>query len=508
MTWDEFDEQLRWQGQGASIVSGEEIRRNGGSSGDAIRGASSFVRKGLVLGLTVCLFVNGVPKPGWGFDRVRRDGPALGRVVRRSGAFGRTPVRRGRRPAPVQDHERDPAADRGRDEDRDVDDQRRARTTAREGSRSPARPRPRRTRTCRGSTARPARPPRARRPRRSAPPGRSTAGARSTGRPPRSRGSRRTTRPRCRRSASTSVRGRPATANPSWSRRPRSWIRGQRSTRERSRSAPGRRWATIPIARTTTNRPATAAPTRTALETTPRTLRTSSDTDAIATTDDEVDDALDDDRPERRRPADALPVAEVVAPDELAEPGRQDVVRQVADEQVAEHVAGTRTAWIGRTRRCQRSAAHPEIDAITEREPDRDPARVGGAEDVGRLLEVDAAEDEDERDERDRGPDERLAGRVRAARVGRRSPAQPAGRRGPAVRAVSFGRAADADAGGACSGGRPGASTGRRRRCAGTRPSWPRRNSASARRSRRSGGPSRPRRPGRSAPGRTRSRCC
>ena len=36
MMWDEFDERLRWQGQGASIVPGEEITRNGGSSGDAI----------------------------------------------------------------------------------------------------------------------------------------------------------------------------------------------------------------------------------------------------------------------------------------------------------------------------------------------------------------------------------------------------------------------------------------------------------------------------------------
>jgi hypothetical protein len=70
MVWNEFDERLRWQGQGGSIVSGEEITRNGGSSGDAIRGSSSFVRKGLVLGPTVCLFVNGVPKPGWGFDGI------------------------------------------------------------------------------------------------------------------------------------------------------------------------------------------------------------------------------------------------------------------------------------------------------------------------------------------------------------------------------------------------------------------------------------------------------
>ena len=45
---------------------------------------------------------------------------------------------------------------------------------------------------------------------------------------------------------------------------------------------------------------------------------------------DEVDDALDDDRAEGRRPGDALAVAGVVAPDQLADPGRQDVVREVA----------------------------------------------------------------------------------------------------------------------------------------------------------------------------------
>jgi hypothetical protein len=70
MAWNDFDERLRWQGQGGSIVSGEEITRNGGSSGDAIRGSQTFVRKGLVLGPTVCLFVNGVPRPGWGFDGI------------------------------------------------------------------------------------------------------------------------------------------------------------------------------------------------------------------------------------------------------------------------------------------------------------------------------------------------------------------------------------------------------------------------------------------------------
>ena len=53
---------------------------------------------------------------------------------------------------------------------------------------------------------------------------------------------------------------------------------------------------------------------------------------------DEVDDALDDDRPEGRCPADPLAVTQVVASDELPEARRKDVVHQVSDEQVSEHV--------------------------------------------------------------------------------------------------------------------------------------------------------------------------
>ena len=109
--------------------------------------------------------------------------------------------------------------------------------------------------------------------------------------------------------------------------------------RRRSASAPGRRWAAIPTASADgEQRRRRRRPTSTALAT-------------IAA------DAQDEDRrrarsrrrrpgrrPARRRPSrgsscatDALAVAEVVAPDQLAEPGRQDVVGEVADEQVAEH---------------------------------------------------------------------------------------------------------------------------------------------------------------------------
>jgi hypothetical protein len=70
MLSDEFDERLHWQGQYGALVPAEEITRYGGSVSDAIRGAQSFVKKGLQLGSTVCLFVNGVPRPGWPLDAI------------------------------------------------------------------------------------------------------------------------------------------------------------------------------------------------------------------------------------------------------------------------------------------------------------------------------------------------------------------------------------------------------------------------------------------------------
>jgi hypothetical protein len=68
--WDEFDERLRWEGQRGALVPGDQITRWGGSTSDAIRGSQAFVRKGLQLGRQVCVFVNGVAKPGWPLDAI------------------------------------------------------------------------------------------------------------------------------------------------------------------------------------------------------------------------------------------------------------------------------------------------------------------------------------------------------------------------------------------------------------------------------------------------------
>ena len=52
-----------------------------------------------------------------------------------------------------------------------------------------------------------------------------------------------------------------------------------------------------------------------------------------------IDDALHDDGPEGGAAADSLPISEVVASDELAEPGRQNVVGEVPDEHIGRQPA-------------------------------------------------------------------------------------------------------------------------------------------------------------------------
>ena len=72
-----------------------------------------------------------------------------------------------------------------------------------------------------------------------------------------------------------------------------------------------------------------------------------------------VDDPLDDDRAEDRRPADAFALAERVAAVQLAEPRRQDVVGEVADVGVAEDAPVAAAAAIGASRARQRAPRAP-----------------------------------------------------------------------------------------------------------------------------------------------------
>ena len=69
----EFDERLRWQAYGAAFVPGSELREYGGSTIDALAAAHDVIRRGLHLGSDICLFVNGVPRPGWPLDAIPVD---------------------------------------------------------------------------------------------------------------------------------------------------------------------------------------------------------------------------------------------------------------------------------------------------------------------------------------------------------------------------------------------------------------------------------------------------
>ena len=202
-----------------------------------------------------------------------------------------------------------------------------------------------------------------------------------------------------------------------------------------------------------------------------------------------VDDPLDDDRAEGRRPADPLAVAEVVAPDELAEARRQDVVRRGSRRAGSRACGGSGRRWIGRTRRCQRSAAQPRRRRIRTRAGRRS-RPGGGAQDVGRLVPRSTRRTRSEAT-RDGEPD---AARARSPR----SVARSRPRSGRAARpGRQLGRAADAgaveqEAGDDPEGRQPVHDAPLEADRAGLLEVARR-----ARRSRRSGGPSRPRRPGR-----------
>ena len=121
-----------------------------------------------------------------------------------------------------------------------------------------------------------------------------------------------------------------------------------------------------------------------------------------------VDDPLHDDGAERRRATDALAVPEVVAADELAEAGRQDVIGEIPDEQVLE-------GPVERDRRDRREQPLPAQAACAEVCQDEqdhhpEPCEVRATDVVAHLGEVDAIDDDDDRDERDRDPEEGAEG--------------------------------------------------------------------------------------------------
>lgn len=67
--WADFDKRAIWQGMNAVIVPSIELERSGGNSlTDALRGAPTFVKKGLRIGPSTCVFMNGKARPGMPLD--------------------------------------------------------------------------------------------------------------------------------------------------------------------------------------------------------------------------------------------------------------------------------------------------------------------------------------------------------------------------------------------------------------------------------------------------------
>jgi hypothetical protein len=66
----ELNQRQRWRGNESAIVPRQELMRFGGEGTltGSLRGASTIVDKGLVIGADACVFVNGEPKPGWPLD--------------------------------------------------------------------------------------------------------------------------------------------------------------------------------------------------------------------------------------------------------------------------------------------------------------------------------------------------------------------------------------------------------------------------------------------------------
>ncbi len=174
---------------------------------------------------------------------------------------------------------------------------------------------------------------------------------------------------------------------------------------------------------------------------------------------DGVHDALDRDRAQDRRAAQALALAQRVRADELPEARRQDVVGEVSLVGVAEDPAvgdhgdrGQQDAPSGRP------GAHVDQH---RHEHDADPGGGRGPEHLPRLGKVDRAQHDVDRHDADRDAQ-------RAPEQGLRT--DPHAVVGPTVSRRGRGSAASGSAGratdGACIGRPPEASRGRRRRCA------------------------------------------
>jgi hypothetical protein len=72
--WAEFDKRVVWHAMNSAVVSGADLRKfEANLLSDALRSTPSFVKRGLKIGSATCVFVNGLPRPGWALDAVPVD---------------------------------------------------------------------------------------------------------------------------------------------------------------------------------------------------------------------------------------------------------------------------------------------------------------------------------------------------------------------------------------------------------------------------------------------------
>lgn len=67
----EMDRRLRIRGLNSAMVSGEELREMGGGIADALVRSKGMVMRGMQIGSTACVFIDGIPRPNFSIEGIR-----------------------------------------------------------------------------------------------------------------------------------------------------------------------------------------------------------------------------------------------------------------------------------------------------------------------------------------------------------------------------------------------------------------------------------------------------
>ena len=69
--YQDLAQRLRYRSMSSALVPGADVRHAGSNVIDGLQGSPTFARQGLRFGPSVCLFVNGVPRPGATIEAIR-----------------------------------------------------------------------------------------------------------------------------------------------------------------------------------------------------------------------------------------------------------------------------------------------------------------------------------------------------------------------------------------------------------------------------------------------------